>query len=57
MHDWIVLDYSKYPNILKCNHCEETQELPRGWIPVSIFLSINKAFIDLHKKCRKEVSE
>jgi hypothetical protein len=53
-NDWVVIDYSKYPNELWCKRCNARQKYPEGDMSIGVFVAIGKAFIKLHKDCRVE---
>ena len=50
-YDYIVIDYSKYPNELWCKHCNQRQSFPTGSMPIDMYVAFGNAFIKIHKRC------
>lgn len=51
-NDWIVINCNNSINELICMNCETRQAVPLP-MPVDMWLAMNKAFIKLHKKCKR----
>ena len=56
-HDWIVIDISKYPTILRCKRCGEEQKCTRFPCRIEIYVALIKEFAKLHKNCKEKKNE
>jgi hypothetical protein len=52
-YEYIVLDYSKQPNEMICQHCKQKQVLPEGPMPFRIWEANLDAFFKIHRKCKE----
>ena len=53
----IVVDSTKKPNILRCNHCGAEEDIPsdrRGHFKLSVFEIVGKEFTKKHKNCKSK---